>query len=365
MSSQAIRRGAASLGISVLVAAIALAISFAIIAATGSPAGEAVRALWDGAFGSKAQFASTLSEMLPLILVALAWCVAFSSRRINVGLEGQMLVGGVLAAIAGLKLGLPAPLHLPVAVLAAILGGLLWAGVAAWLWARFDVNDIIGTLMLNFVAIQLVSWLVRGPLQEPQKSFAQTAPIDGSARWPNLLPGTVLSWNLVLVLAVVGLVWLLLRRTTFGFSLRLTGVNPDAARAAGIRTRRVGVWALAISGGLAGLAGGSILLGGQSAVMTDNFSGGRGFEGIAVALLARNSPVACIPAAFLFAFLQQGGGLMEARVGVPSSLVSITQGLVIVLVAASGFLVARLRAARLEKATPTAAQLSPGVPAEA
>jgi ABC-type uncharacterized transport system permease subunit len=362
MRSDALRRGLAALAVSTAVAALALALSLLIIALTGSPAGEALQALWDGAFGSKGQLASTLAEMLPLTLVALGWCVAFSARRVNVGLEGQILVGGVAAAVVGLELDLPAALHLPLAVLAGVAGGALYAGIAAWLWARYDVNDIIGTLMLNFIAIQLVSWLVRGPLQEPAKSFAQTGPIDGSARWPNLLPHTVLTWDIVLVPVAVALVWVLLRRTPFGFALRLTGANSEAARAAGISTRRVGVAALVISGGLAGLAGGSLLLGGESSVMTDNFSGSRGFEGIAVALLARNSPVACIPAALLFAVLQQGGGLMEARVGVPSSLVEITQGLVIVLVAASGFLLARRRAVRREQPTPTTAELAAGAP---
>ena len=152
----------------------------------------------------------------------------------------------------------------------------------------------------------------------------------------------------MLALAVVALVWFMLDRTSFGFSLRLTGANAEAARHAGVATTRVTVMALLISGGLAGLAGTSLILGGESTSMTDNFSAGFGFTGIVVALLARNGPWGTIPAALLFAVLRQGGGLMEARVGISSALVLITQGLVILFVAGSQFLFERRRAVRVD-----------------
>jgi general nucleoside transport system permease protein len=358
---------AIALGVSIGAALVALAISFAIIGLTGGPPAEAARALWDGAFGSRLQVAGTLAKMIPLILVALGWIVAFSVRRINIGFEGQILVGGVMATVVGLRIGSPpAPFHLALGVIAGVVAGAMWAGIAVWLWARRSVNEIISTLLLNFVAIQLVSWLVRGPLQEPTRTFPRSAPIPATARWPRLLTNTSLSWDLFVAAAMVVFVWFLMKRMAFGFQLRLTGANEEAARHAGIATVKVTVIAFLMSGGLAGLAGSSLILGGESGSMADNFSAGYGFAGIVVALLARNSPLGVVPAALLFAALRQGGGLMEARVGISSAVVLITQGLVILLVAGAGFLFDRLASVRVdadeeERKRPVAASTLAGV----
>lgn len=329
--------------------AITIAISMAVIAVSGSDPVEAMRALWDGAFGGRAQVAGTLSKMIPLMLVALGWIVAFRARRVSIGFEGQILVGGILATWVGLHLGhLPAGIHLPLAVLAGVVGGAAWAGIAAFLWARYSVHEILSTLLLNLIAVQVVSWLVRGPLQEPTGTFPRSGAILPGARWPKILEHTPLSWDFLLALASVFAIWFLLARTTFGFRLKFTGANDEAARYGGINTRSVTVTALVVSGALAGLAGSSLILAGEATSMSDNFSANYGFEGIVVALLARNEPVACIPAALLFALLRQGGGLMEAQVGVPSSVVLITQGLVVLLVAGSAFLLERRRSVRVD-----------------
>jgi simple sugar transport system permease protein len=344
-----IRNSLISLAISLSALALALGLSMAIIELTGTNALDAVEAMWDGAFGSRAQVAGTLSKMIPLLLVALGWIVAYRANKVNIGFEGQILAGGICAATIGIQLtGLPTVVHLPLAVIAGVVGGALWVGIAVWLWAKRGVNEIISTLLLNFVAIEIVSWLVRGPLQESTKTFPRSRPIEPSAQWPELLKNTALSWDLVLALVMVFVIAFMLRRTTFGFSLRFTGANEPAARHGGIATTRVTSFALLMSGGLAGLAGSSIILGGETSSMSDNFSANFGFEGIVVALVARNNPIACIPAALLFAFLRQGGGLMEARVGVPSAIVLITQGLVIVFVAGAAFLVDRLRSERVD-----------------
>jgi simple sugar transport system permease protein len=346
--SRRLQSFAFGLCVSVGAAALALLVSFAIIAATGGDPADAARALWDGAFGSRAQVAGTLSEAIPLVLVALGWIVAFSARRINIGFEGQILIGGVCATWVALELSLPTALHLTLAVAAGVLGGALYIGIAAWLWARRSVNEIISTLMLNFVAVQVVSWLVRGPFQEETRTFPRSAPIPDSARWPKLMSNTPLAWDLLLVVAVVALTWFVLQRTPFGFAVRLTGANAEAARHAGVATKRITVVALLLSGAFAGLAGTSLILGGESTSMTDNFSAGFGFTGIVVALLARNNPWGTIPAALLFAVLRQGGGLMEARVGISSALVLITQALVILFVAGSQILFERQRSARID-----------------
>lgn len=340
---------AVPLGINLVVLGLAIALSMVVIELSGSDSFAASRAMWDGAWGQRAAVGGTLSKTIPLLLVALGWIVAYGARRVNIGFEGQILIGGVFATWVGLKVtGLPMVVHLPLAVLAGIVGGGLWAGISAWLWARRGVNEIISTLLLNFVAIEIVSWLVRGPFQEPTGTFPRSGAIAQSARWPKLLERTALSWDLLLALVVVALVALLVTRTTFGFRLRFTGNNEEAARHGGINTRIVSVAALVISGGLAGLAGSSLILGGESPSMSDNFSANFGFTGIVVALLARNNPIGAIPAALLFATLRQGGGLAEARVGVPSSVVLITQALVIVFVAGAAFILDRRKAVRVD-----------------
>lgn len=360
MSPRALARSLVSLALSVAVAGVAVAASLAVIAAAGKPPGSAASALWQGAFGDRQQLAGTLEKMIPLVLVALGWIIAFSARRINVGFEGQILVGGTVAAVVGLELhGLPAYLHLPLGILGGVAGGAAYAAIAAWLWARRRVNEIISTLLLNFVAMQLVSWLVRGPLQEPQHGLAETSQILPSARWPRLLSDTALTWDVFYVPLAVAAVVLLLTKTTFGFRLRLTGANEEAARYAGTQTIRVGAYALVLSGALAGLVGSSLILAGENGTLRDNFSANYGFDGIVTALLARNSPLGVLPAALLFAALRQGGGLMEARVGVSQSLVQVTQGLVIVLLAGSVFLLGRRRrSARAPEASESAPTLA-------
>jgi simple sugar transport system permease protein len=324
---------------SLLAAGLALLLSMAVIAAFGGPPARAAQSLWTGAFGSTQQLAGTISYVTPLALVALGWIVVASAGRISVGFDGQILAGGILATFVGTSLGgLPAWLHLGLAVAAAVAAGAVWAGIAAWLWAARRVNEIIATLLLNFVAAQIVGWLVRGPLQEPTGGFPQSAPLSPSAQWPDLIGNTPLAGDVFLALALVAVTPLVLRGTGFGYRLRLTGANDEAARHAGVRTARVTVAALLVSGALAGLAGSSLILAGQAGVMTEGFNQNLGFYGIVVALLARNAAAGVLPAALLVAALLQGGPYMQAQVGISSALVSLTQGLVVVFVAGAVFL---------------------------
>ena len=348
-----------SLGVSVAAVLVAVALSMALIAAFGQPPLSALHALWTGAFGGRSQIAGTLNKSIPLLLVALGWIVAFSTKRINIGFEGEILIGGIAAVTVGLKLHAPAPIPLAVGIAAGIAAGGLYAAIPAWLWARRHVNEIISTLMLNFVAIQLVSWLVRGPLQEPTRSFPFTSPVSNAARWPSLLSHTDLHWDILLALAMAFAVRFMLGRTSFGMRMRITGGNEPAARSAGIRTKAVSVVALILSGALAGLAGSSLILAGTTGTMSDSFSANYGFDGIVTALLARNSPLGAIPAALLLAALRQGGGVMEAQVGISSALVQITQGLVVVLVAGSGWLIYRRRLVRVDTDPSTAPRSGP------
>jgi simple sugar transport system permease protein len=238
----------------------------------------------------------------------------------------------MFVSIVALKVALPSPIHLPLAILAGMVGGALYAVPAAWLWARRGVNEILSTLLLNLVAIQAVMWWVRKPFHDPTTPIEITPPLHTTALWPSLLTNTQLHYDILLIPFAIAAVAFLISKTTFGFGVRLVGANDEVARHAGLNPHVVGSQAIILSGALAGLAGSSLVLASQTPVMGYDFAGTFGFTGIAVALLARNSPLGVLPAAFLFASLQQGGTVMNATVGISSSLSAFLQGLMIVLV---------------------------------
>ena len=331
------------LGLSATVAFAAIAFALLIVLISGKSPISAAHVFFDGAFGQYT-WGSTLRDMIPLVLVALGWCLVFTGGRFHVGFQGQILIGGLFAAVAALNFpGLPAVVLVPVAIVFGMIGGGLYAGIVALLWSRLGVNEILSTLLLNLVAIQIVGWTVRGPLQESTHTLPQTNVLPDNAFWPNFVGEAVLRWDVALIPLAVAVVAFLMRTTTYGFRLRLVGDSPGAAAYAGVSPTRVAVVALVASGVLSGVAGSSLVLGGSTPGMTDNFDAGYGFEGIAVALLARNSPVGVIPAALLFAALRQGGGVVQAQVGVSSAVVDVMQGLVIVLVILAAALVATMR----------------------
>ncbi len=315
---------------------IALLASAFILVLNGQDLAAVVDALVQGAFGGSRPAASTLSKLIPITLAATGWIVAFRVRRINIGLEGQIVAGGLVAGWVGINVEVPfGPAHLLLAVAAGILGGALYAGIAAWMWARAGASEILTTLMLNLIAIQVLAWLIRGPMQEKGSGFARSESVKDSAQWPEMFAGTALHWDVVLVASLIGLTWLLLARTTLGFRLGMIGANPEMARHMDVSPTRFGVLALLISGALAGLAGSSRILAGEVTTVSDNFSANYGYDGIVVALLARNSIPGVVPAALLIATLRQGGGALQSRAGVSSEIVLVVQGLIILAVAAS------------------------------
>jgi simple sugar transport system permease protein len=321
--------------LSVAVAVIALLVAMIFVVAAGVGFGHGASAFVNGAFGTKLNIAGTLAKMVPLTLVALGWIVVFKAGRFHVGFPGQILIGGMFVSIVALKIDVPAGLHLPLAAIAGMVGGAAFAGIAAWLWAKRGVNEILSTLLLNLVAVQILAWWVRHPFHDHTTPLPITKSFPNSSRWPELLKNTDLHWDIVLVPVVAVAISFLLARTLFGFRTRLVGSGQQVARHAGISPEKVGTRAILLSGALAGLAGASLVIAGSTPSMGEDFGSNYGFTGIAVALLARNSPIASIPAALLFAALEQGGGVMEGTVGISSSLVDFIQGLMIVLVLAA------------------------------
>lgn len=363
MMGRAPARALVNLSVGVFALAVALAIGAVFISVAGASPTEAYRAIWDGAFGSRPQVANTLQKSIPLLLVSLGWIVAYRARRLNIGLEGQVLIGAMCATFAGIHLDLPMFVALPASMLAGAVGGALWCGIAAWMWARLGVNEIISTLMLNLVAVQVVAWTLRGPLAGDRGDVIRSPEVAPGAQWPVLLERTPLTWALVLVPIGVLVVWFILQRTVFGYRLRFVGANADAAGTGGIDATRVSVQAMLFSGALAGTAGAVLVLGSQSHVLTDNISGGIGYSGIVIALLAGGSAFGAVISALLIAALAQGGGLMEARTGVSSDVSGVLQATVILLVAGTSVIArgleVRLTGGRVAK-VPAAPPTEPG-----
>lgn len=305
---------------------------------------QAYAALWDGAFGSSNAFAETLVKATPLLLVALGICISFRGDVINIGGEGQMIMGAILATWVGLTFtNLPGWLVIVLAMLAGFLGGAVWGGIPGFLKAYFRVNEILSTVMMNAIAVQLMNFLLRGPMIDPAQAqlaskIPQTAPLLDIFRLPRLVPTRLHLGALIAVILAI-LVYILLWRTTLGYRIRAVGQNPHAARYAGIKVQRYMVLALLLSGAFSGLAGATQVYGVNYRMITDGsasgFTGSAGFNGIVAALFGQLHPVWSIPASILFGALLVGANKMQRMVQVPSALVIALNGLVVVFVVSS------------------------------
>lgn len=305
---------------------------------------EAYAALWDGAFGSPNAFAETLVKATPLLLVALGICISFRGDVINIGGEGQMIVGAIFATWVGLTFtDLPGWLVIVLALLAGFVGGAIWGGIPGFLKAYFRVNEILSTVMMNAIAVQLMNFLLRGPMIDPAQAelasqIPQTAPLLDIFRLPRLVPTRLHLGALIAVILAI-LVYILLWRTTLGYRIRAVGQNPHAARYAGIKVQRYVVLALLLSGAFSGLAGATQVYGVNYRMITDGsasgFTGSAGFNGIVAALFGQLHPVWSIPASILFGALLVGANKMQRVVQVPSALVIALNGLVVVFVVSS------------------------------
>lgn len=331
------------------VPALALAALAALLAALGYDARGALTALWEGSFGSWYAIGSaTLVRATPLILAGLAVSVAFRAGVFNIGAEGQLLAGATAATAVALTTGASVGrASLLLALVAGALAGAAWAGIAAWLRHRFAVLEVISTIMLNFVALNAVGWLVRGPLQEPTRIYPQSSSLLAASRLPRLLPDARAHWGLALALLACALLWWMLARTAAGFRLRAAGANPWAARSAGlIDVGRVTAGAFLLSGTLAGLAGASEVTG-VTFALYENLSPGYGYTAIAVALLARLHPAGVVATGILFGALEAGATAMQRDAGVPSVVVAVVEAALILAVVALERVRGRRRAAEV------------------
>jgi simple sugar transport system permease protein len=314
---------------------VALLVGALIIALSGDDAVAAYRALFAGAFGGKRAIAETLVAATPLILGGLGFAIAFRAGLFNIGIEGQMVLGGLAAGLIGaVDLGLPRAVHLPLALAAAALAGGLWGGLPGFLKARTGAHEVITTIMLNYLAYRLSTYLIgRDDLFHVVNPALQaTDPAVTAARLPRLLPGTRLHAGLLVALIAAVALWYVLFRTTLGYRLRTVGLSRGAAAYAGFSWGQTITVAMFLSGLLGGLGGAGETLGLQGRYY--NVTSGYGFTAIAVGLVGRNHPLGVVLAGLLFGALSSGATRMQNTAGTSKDLVQVLLGLVILSVAA-------------------------------
>ena len=322
----------------------ALAVGALMLLVLGANPIKAYGALIEGAFGSGNALAETAVKAVPLLLVGLGICISFRANVINIGGEGQMIIGAILGTLVGLVLtGWPGWLVIPLALLDGFVGGAIWGAIPGALKAYFSVNEILSTVMMNAIAVQIMNFLLRDWMIDPAQAeldskIPQTAALDAAFRLPRLVP-TRLHLGAAIAIALAILVYILLWRTTLGYRIRAVGQNPDASRYGGIRVRRQVVIALLLSGAFAGLAGVTQVYGLNYRMITDGsatgFTGSAGFNGIVAALFGQLHPLGTIPASFFFGALLVGANSLQRAMQVPSSFIIALNGLVVVFVVSS------------------------------
>jgi ABC-type uncharacterized transport system permease subunit len=347
-----------SLIVPILAVLTALILGGVVIAVTGGDVLRAYQGLWEGSLGRPRSISDTLVRATPYLFGGLAVALAFKGGLFNIGVEGQITIGSLTSAFVGYSFPeVPFPLHLILAIAAGFAGGAAWGAIPGFLKAATGAHEVIVTIMLNYVAINLASFLLGGPMKDknPAIAIAQTPPILPDARLPALLPDPQyrVHWGFVLGLVAAIFVWWLLQKTTVGFEIRTVGANPNAARYAGILVGRTTVVLMAISGGLAGLAGAMDVVG-LNFYYAAAFTAGYGFDSIAVALLARSDPFGVIPSALLFGGLAAGSARMQFLSQIPIDIIHLVQAMVLIFIAAPSLIrwIYRIRIPKEAEAPP-------------
>lgn len=327
---------------------LALLIGAVMLLSLGADPISAYGTLFSAAFGSLDGFSQTAVKSIPLLLVGVGICIAFRANVINIGGEGQMVMGALLATAAALAFpNLPSLILIPTVLLAGAVGGAFWGAIAGALKAYFNVSEILSTIMLNIVAVQFMNFLLRGPMIDPAEmargtGIPQTMRLSANADLPILIEGMRMHLGVLVALGGAVAVYFLLWHTAMGFRLRSVGYNPHASRYAGISVPKNVTAALAFSGAMAGIAGAILVFGSEShRMVTDGgatgFTGSAGFNGIVVALLAGLHPLWAIPSALLFGGMLVGANALQRAAQVPSALIIALNGLIVVFVVSSEY----------------------------
>ena len=304
---------------------------------------EAYKSIFTGAFGEKAGIIQSLVKATPLLLVGLGITIAFRASVINIGGEGQIILGALGATSWALYFReWPSWLLVPTTLIVSFSTGAFWGFIPGFLKAKFKVNEILSTVMLNAIALQLMNLLVRGPLMDPEgitsgMFLAQSEKLPTTSWLPRLVPQSLLNAGAIIAVVLAVLVYIFLWRTTIGFRIRAVGLNPHASRYAGINVPFYQALSLTLAGGFAGVAGAVEVMGVHHRLL-EGITGGYGFSGIVAALFGGLHPVGLIPASYLFGSLLVGADKMQRATQVPSALIQVLLGLVVLFVVGSSFL---------------------------
>lgn len=314
---------------------IALVLGAGLIALGGVNPVTAYVALFEGAFFDYYGFANTLVKMSPILLAGLAVVIPLRAGLFNIGAEGQIYIGGLVAAAAALYLpDLPAAIHIPIVILAGAIGGGLWGFIPGYLKAYHGINEVIVTILMNYVGINLVSYFAGGPMMQDGAPYPYSEEISEHLWLPWIMGGTDAHAGILFGLGLALIVWLVVRYTTIGFALDTVGKNKTAARYAGINVKRQIMLSMFVAGAFAGLAGTFEVIG-LKFRLYHLFSPGYGYDGIVVAFLAGLNPLLVPLSAFFLSGLKAGAHIMQRATGLESTVIDAIQGLVIIFVAAS------------------------------
>ncbi len=300
-------------------------------------------AIISGAMGNLYAMLQTLSQSTVLILTGVSFAVAFKAGMINIGTEGQLYIGAMVAALVGIYVPLPGVIHHLAVILAAALGGGLWAGIAGYLKVKFNAHEVITTIMLNSIAVSLCSYLVNYPLKASEL-VAQTARLRDTAIIKRVIPQTQFSMTFVLAVLIAVVCYFIIKKTVFGYTLRVVGKNKRAARASGIKVDRMIILSMAFSGAIGGIAGAFQVMG-INYRFIDGFSSGFGFSGVAVSALASGNIIGIIFSGVLFGIFKNGAMVVQRISRVPSDFVGVLQAMIIIFVAAPNMMIAIKEAA--------------------
>jgi simple sugar transport system permease protein len=323
---------------SVMAIVMAFVIGGIFLEANGKDALHAYRILFERGLINSDGLTETFKKMAPMLIVSAGLLIALRASVWNIGIDGQFMVGALLAGVAGAHLSgsVPNPVMWLIAAIAGIAGGLLWAVVPALLMVKFKLNEIITTLLMNYVAVYVTAWLAKGPFKDPDRVAPQTPKIPLEDRLP-FIPGTEVHIGLIVGLISVVVVAILFRSTVYGFCLDVVGRNRRAAIHAGLPVGRLAGSALLLRGAFAGLAGANDVLGIQG-LFKANWNPGYGFTAFALVYLARLNSLLIIPFAFFFSFLLVGGDSMPRRADVPTYFVEMLEGLMLICFAVAVYL---------------------------
>lgn len=314
---------------------------------------EAYKVIFLGALGKPKFIGWTIVQGIPIILTGISVAFAFNTGLFNIGAEGQYIVGSLGAVIAGVVLDLPPIIHPIVALLVGVAFGLIWGGLVGFFKAKFGVNEVISSIMLNWIALYLNNWFLEMPfLRKPESdnsfSIADTADIRFLGNWKlsesgraflkehDIIRGFLnppIHWGILIAVLIAILAWYILKKTTLGYQLKAVGFNRDAAEYGGINIKKNIMTSMGIAGAISGLAGAITVLGVSHNIGILAAQQGYGFNGIAVSLIAGNSPLACIPAGLLFSGLTYGGGKLSSSLNTPSEIIDIIIGIIVFFIA--------------------------------